>query len=277
MVGNSYLDELAADSWLIGLDSSGRSESGILFLESEGRAVGSILFERGRVCWALGPDPSLDPFVEKIASRSELSQSALRTRLARCRMQRLPIWETLLAEEGLSDAILRDAVREHCVDVFLQIEREQPSERRWLERPELGARYAIPMVELVSEVAKRRIPAIAADVCRNLDQLAERGLGTMAFVDGLPHCPKNLTLSWPEMVELYHWATDELAAARRITERRVLIARSELGCVVLAPRGRVLYVAFCEAHHLGRLLAAVPPPSAPCTGLQRALTDEGAS
>lgn len=258
MIAVSNLHELADDRWFAGVDDSSQSESGVLSFKSESKPVGSVLVDRGRVCWAFGPTPSLDRFISNVVDHSPLSAAALRSLLVRCRSQRLPLWDTLLNEQALSDAILRDAVKDHCVDAFMQIDAAKPTERQWKPRAPLRARYGLPMIELVSEVATRRVPDAAAAVCQEVEKLAARGVSAMAFVDGLPYCPKGLSLSWTEVMELYGWATGFLEAAKAAVHNgRALITRSDQGFVLLAPRDRVLYLALGEPQLLGRAVSAL--------------------
>ena len=257
-VQHSYMRELSSDNWINRLESMGRSDSGVLLFELNERVVGSILFEHGRVCWAVAKASSLGPFVQRIAEATDLPMATVLGVFRRCRKEHLPLWDTLLTEAMLSDAALREAVKAQCVEACLQIEEARPSARRWVERPTLGSRYGIPMIELVGAVAARRAPTLAAEVQGHLGELRERGFDAMAFIDGLPLCSKRVCATWPELVELFSWANDRIRAMRRFTDGKAMIVQWQEHFVLLAPRGRVLYVAQGEARQLGRLLHAIP-------------------
>lgn len=261
MEPHSYMSELVFDNWLHQLEAMSPSKSGVLFFEREAEVVGSVLFERGRVCWAVGTNRTLAPFLERVAIRSKLSSTALRSILEHCRSDHRPIWDTLLAIDAISDSILRDAIREHCADVLLQIESLRPTRRHWMDRAALGSRYGIPLLELISDLAGKRIPSAIEKIDQNLETLSDRGIWSVAFVDGLPRCHKRVKASWLELVELQRWAEGLLDTADRFADRNAIVVQADDGFIVIAQRGRTVYVTMGEPQQLGRILNALPDES----------------
>jgi len=242
---------------LAAVDDLPTAATGALRVAAGGVAMGSVLVEEGRVCWAAAEGWSRR-LTDILRHQTEppLERARVEEVYARCRRDRLPLGEQLVASGVVTPDGLRRALRQHTAEALVWMTRTGAAETDWLpsEHRRYDARFSFGTGELLGTIGVILSPDAAGDARRQLDDVVSGGARGLAFVRGGAALPVPVLVTEPEgltatsVLDVGRWAVSclDLAAAVQ-PDRRLVACVCPSGAGVLAwQEGDVVCVAMCD-------------------------------
>ncbi len=208
--------------------------SGALLVGAGDRPVGTILVESNRVCWAAaaGMSRRLRDLLRRRCGAS-ISESMLDAIYARCRLERQPLGEALVATGLVSTEDMRATIKQHTVESLVTLDaallratndavRDWPM--TWVAHAGCGYNpaYTFSVTEiLVAAGALSQDEMTAELVADHLQMLAGEGVAAIAFYGAgdlagdpvLVASSTSVAMPVRELIELATWADAALAAS----------------------------------------------------------------
>lgn len=224
---------------------------------------GILFIEERRICWttAAGMGPRFRDIL-RIHSRVPLVHGEIAELCARCRIEHLPVCETLVREGFLAPTELRAALEQHTAESLLAIAAAHGATgdwpATWIGRGTRGfdPTYSFTATEILAAVGAALASPMAVPSADALEQIAGSGASAIAFTrEGASELPTIVgateggDLRIEDLTELTEWAAAALGAtagwSSAVTQAYVRSAAA--GGAVAWRAGETTFAAVCPS------------------------------
>jgi hypothetical protein len=156
------------------------TDSGLLSFGLE--RTGGVFVESGRICWVAARGLSRR-LRDLLIAHANIDATLLDQAFERCRVERKPVGQTLVAEGLIGPDELERALRQHSAECLLELCRS-PLPTRWASHPGRGyaPRFTFRPVELLLDAVGVCFPEHRALALMELAELGTSGQRVAAFV-----------------------------------------------------------------------------------------------
>jgi hypothetical protein len=228
---------------------------------------GLILIENKRVCWAIARDMErrlTDILCEQREPR--LPRAPMEELFRRCKQERRPFGEALVASSLVSEAELRAALERHTCEALLRLAQScsaKPTSFARHLKQSYDPRFVFTTAELLASLAGRRRTALATRARSQLAAVLAADTSGFAFLrDPRSERPmliavsRGCTLTVSAALEISGWATSLLDVAGFVDPETYLVTGTwcERMALVAWREEEIRYVALCTSRPDSALL-----------------------
>jgi hypothetical protein len=221
---------------------------------------GLILIENKRVCWAVARDME-HRLVDLLCAQREpqLPRSPIEELFRRCKQERRPFGEALVASGMISEAELRGALERHTCEAILRLAQghaARPTSFARHLKHSYDPRFVFTTAELLASLAGRRRTELAAQAQSHLAEVLVADVSGFAFLrDARSSKPvliavsRSCELAVSAALEISGWAAALLDVSAFVDPETNLVAGTwcERMALVAWRKGAIGYVALCTS------------------------------
>lgn len=165
---------------LLSVERLNAADSGLLSFGLE--RTGGVFVEGGRICWVAARGQS-GRLRDLLIAHADIDPVVLDQAFDRCRTERQPVGQTLVAEGLIAAEELERALRQHSAECLIELCRS-PLPTRWASHPGRGyaPRFTFRPVELLLDAVGVCFPEHRARALAELSELNVDGQRAAAFV-----------------------------------------------------------------------------------------------
>lgn len=260
------------------VESLPAGSAGALLIGARERPLGTILVESNRICWAAaaGMSRRLRDILRNLCGVA-ISERNLDAIYARCRLERQPLGEALVASGLVSPERMREAIKQHTIESLLALDaaltssvwRDTPSwPMSWVEHAGHGynPRYTFGAAEILASAGGLSLDETSIEIITDhLQTLESASCAKVAFLPELDGSVRFvatatvLDVRIPELTALVSWADAALAASPGFSpEAAHACARmADGGAVAWRYEGKSCAAICTDATSLQRLIASL--------------------